>query len=148
LQTRRNLGTLAVLDSSCGRPRMAGFIIRLLVIAAGLALAAWIVPGVTVTGTGTLLLAALLIGIVNALVRPIVILLTLPITILTLGIFLLVVNAGMFGLVAWLLPGFEVSGFLAALFGWLIVSLVSGFASWYIGPRGRYEVIVIERHPR
>ena len=125
---------------------MPGFIIRLLVTAAGLALAAWIVPGVTVAGTGTLLLAALLIGIVNALVRPIVILLTLPITIVTFGIFLLVVNAGMFGLVAWFLDGFEVSGFFAALFGWLIVSLVSELASWYIGPRGRYEVIVVERH--
>jgi putative membrane protein len=77
-----------------------------------------------------------------------VILLTLPITILTLGIFLLVVNAGMFGLVAWLLDGFAVSGFFAALLGWLIVSLVSGFASWYIGPRGRYEVILIERRTR
>jgi putative membrane protein len=95
-----------------------------------------------------LLLAALLIGIVNALVRPVVIVLTLPITILTLGIFLLVVNAAMFGLVAWLLGGFAVSGFFAALFGWIIVSLVSGFASWFIGPRGRYEVMVIERHSR
>jgi putative membrane protein len=139
LQTPCNLGTLA---------RMPGFVIRLLVIAAGLALAAWLVPGITVAGPGTLLLAALLIGIVNALVRPIVILLTLPITILTLGIFLLVVNAGMFGLVAWLLDGFAVSGFFAALLGWLIVSLVSGFASWYIGPRGRYEVILIERRTR
>jgi putative membrane protein len=139
LQTRRNLGTLA---------RMPGFVIRLLVTAVGLALAAWIVPGITVAGPGTLLLAALLIGVVNALVRPVVVVLTLPITILTLGIFLLVVNAGMFGLVAWFLDGFAVNGFLAALFGWLIVSLVSGFASWFIGPRGRYEVIVIERHSR
>jgi putative membrane protein len=139
LQTRRNLGTLAGL---------LGFVIRLLVTAAGLALAAWLVPGIAVAGPGTLLLAALLIGIVNALVRPIVVVLTLPITILTLGIFLLVVNAGMFGLVAWLLDGFAVSGFFAALFGWLIVTLVSGFASWFIGPRGRYEVIVIERHSR
>jgi putative membrane protein len=54
----------------------------------------------------------------------------------------------MFGLVAWLLGGFAVSGFFAALFGWIIVSLVSGLASWFIGPRGRYEVMVIERHSR
>jgi putative membrane protein len=136
---RRNLGTLA---------RMLGIVIRLLVTAAGLALAAWLIPGITVAGPGTLLLAALLIGIVNALVRPVVIVLTLPITLLTLGIFLLVVNAGMFGLVAWLLDGFAVSGFFAALFGWLIVTLVSGLASWFIGPRGRYEVMVIERRSR
>jgi putative membrane protein len=74
--------------------------------------------------------------------------LTLPITILTLGIFLLVVNASMFGLVAWMLDGFAINSPLAALLGWLIVSLFSGFASWFIGPRGRYEVIVVERHIR
>jgi putative membrane protein len=74
-----------------------------------------------------------------------VILLTLPITLVTLGLFLLVVNAAMFGLVAWLLPGFVVSGFFAALFGWLIVSAVSWLASSYIGPQGRYQLLIIER---
>jgi putative membrane protein len=62
-------------------------------------------------------------------VRPVAFVLTLPITIVTLGIFLLVLNAAMFALVAWLLPGFTVSGFWAALFGWLIVSIVGWFAS-------------------
>ncbi len=124
---------------------MRGFILRMLVTAAGLAVAAWLVPGIAFSGPGTLLLAALLLGIVNALIRPFVIVLTLPITILTFGLFLLVINAAMFGLVAWLLDGFAVSGFFAALFGWLIVSLVSWFASYYIGPQGRYQVIVIER---
>ena len=95
-----------------------------------------IVPGVTITGVGNLILAALLMGIVNALVKPVAILLTLPITIVTLGIFLLVVNAGMFALVAWMLPAFTVSGFWAALFGWLIVSLVSWFASSLTDRRG------------
>lgn len=124
---------------------MHGFVIRMLIIAGGLALAAWIVPGVEVSGPGTLALAALLMGFVNAFVRPIVVLLTLPLTLLTLGVFLLVVNAAMFGLVAWLLPGFVVDGFFAALLGWLIVSLVSWLASSYIGPRGRYEILFIER---
>jgi putative membrane protein len=124
---------------------MRGFILRMLITAAGLAVAAWLVPGIAFSGPGTLLLAALLLGIVNALIRPFVIVLTLPITILTFGLFLLVINAAMFGLVAWLLDGFAVSGFFAALFGWLIVSLVSWFASYYIGPKGRYQVIVIER---
>src|SRR5690606_24662384 len=78
---------------------------------------------------GTLILAALVMGIVNALVKPLAVVLTLPITIVTLGIFLLVVNAAMFALVAWILPGFSVSGFWAALFGWLIVSVVSCVAS-------------------
>ena len=124
---------------------MAGFLIRTLITAVGLAVAAWIVPGISVSGPGTLLLAALLMGLVNAFVRPFAVVLTLPLTILTLGLFLLVVNAAMFGLVAWLLEGFVVSGFFAALFGWLIVSFVSWLASSFIGPRGRYEVIVVGR---
>ena len=124
---------------------MPGFVIRMLIVAAGLGLAAWIVPGVSIAGPGTLVLAALLLGFVNAFVRPIVIVLTLPITVITLGLFLLIVNAAMFGLVAWLLPGFVVSGFFAALFGWLIVSAVSWLASWYVGPKGRYQILIVER---
>lgn len=124
---------------------MSGFVLRLLISALGLWVATLLVPGIVVTGPLTVLLAALLMGVVNALIRPIVIVLTLPLTIVTLGIFLLVINAGMFGLVAWLLPGFAVSGFWAALTGWLIVSVVSWIASWCIGPRGRYEIMVVER---
>jgi putative membrane protein len=124
---------------------MAGFFVRMLITAAGLWLAAAIIPGVVVGGAGTLLLAALLLGVVNALVRPVVVLLTLPLTIVTLGLFLLAVNAAMFGLVAWLLPGFEVHGFFAALFGWLIVSIVGWAVSSYIGPHGRYQVLIVER---
>lgn len=124
---------------------MQGFIVRMFVTSGGLALAAWVIPGITVTGPGTLLLAALLMGIVNGFVRPVIIVLTLPLTIVTFGVFLLVVNAGMFGLVAWFLGGFEVDGFLAALLGWIVVSVFAWLASWYIGPQGRYEVIVVER---
>ena len=127
---------------------MQGFVVRTLVTAIGLALATWVVPGITVSGPGTLLLAALLMGIVNGFVRPMVILLTLPLTVVTFGLFLLVVNAGMFGLVAWMLGGFEISGFFAALFGWIIVSVFAWVASWYIGPEGRYEVIIVERLSR
>jgi putative membrane protein len=108
---------------------MQAFLIRLVINALGLWLAATIVAGIRIDGTGTLILAALLMGIVNALVKPVAVVLTLPITIVTLGIFLLVVNAAMFALVAWMLPGFSVSGFWAALFGWLIVSVVSWVAS-------------------
>jgi len=127
---------------------MPGFLVRLLINSVGLWLAAAIVPGIEISGAFTLILAALLMGIVNALVRPIVVVLTLPLTIVTLGIFLLVINAGMFGLVAWMLDGFVVSGFFSALFGWLIVSLVSAVASWFIGPKGRYEVLIVERRVR
>lgn len=127
---------------------MRGFFVRTLVTAVGLALAAWIVPGITMSGPGTLLLAAFLMGIVNGFLRPVIVILTLPLTIVTFGLFLLVVNAGMFGLVAWMLGGFAVSGFFAALFGWIIVSVFAWLASWYIGPRGSYEVIIVERRGR
>jgi putative membrane protein len=92
-----------------------------------------------------LLLAAALLGVVNGLLRPIVVFVTLPITIVTFGLFLLVINAALFGLVAAALSGFEVSGFLPALFGWLIVSLISGLCTWFIGPDGRYRVLIVER---
>jgi len=124
---------------------MIGFAIRLGISALGLWLASEIVPGIEITDTSTLILAALLLGIVNALVRPLAILLTLPITLLTLGLFLLVVNAAMLGLVAALLDGFHVSGFGAALLGSIVVGLTSWVASWYVGPKGRVEVLVVRR---
>ena len=123
---------------------MPGFFVRTLITAVGLWLAGAIIPGTDIETPGTLLLAALLMGLVNALVRPIAIVLTFPITVVTLGIFLLVINAAMFGLVAAMLDGFHVSGFFAALFGWLIVSATAMVASWFIGPSGRYEVLIIE----
>ncbi len=123
---------------------MAGFFVRALITAVGLWLANAIVPGIDIEMPGTLILAALLMGLVNALVRPIAILLTLPVTVVTLGLFLLVINAAMFGLVAAMLDGFHVSGFFSALFGWLIVSMTAIVASWFIGPNGRYEVLIIE----
>lgn len=124
---------------------MSGIVVRTLIIALGLGLASVIVPGVEIGGAGTLVVAALLLGLVNAIIRPVLVLLTFPITILTLGLFLLIVNAGMFGLVAAMLDGFVVEGFWSAFFGALIVSLTSTLASWYIGPDGRYQILVIER---
>lgn len=111
----------------------------------GLFVASRLVPGVSIVGAGTFILAAFLLGLVNALVRPVAFLLTLPLTIVTLGLFLFVLNAAMFGLVAALLDQFVVSGFWAAVFGALIVSLTSTVASWCIGPDGRYEILVIRR---
>jgi putative membrane protein len=81
--------------------------------------------------------------LVNGFVRPVAFLLTLPITIVTLGLFLFVLNAAMFGLVAAMLDNFAVSGFWSAIFGSIVVSITSTIASWYIGPDGRIEVIVI-----
>jgi putative membrane protein len=117
----------------------------MLISAIGLWLAARIVPGVEITATGTLLFAALLLGVVNAVVRPVVVVLTLPITVVTLGLFLWVVNAAMLGIVAWLLSGFQIAGLGSALLASAIVSITSWIASWYVGPRGRREVLIVRR---
>jgi putative membrane protein len=124
---------------------MPGFIVRAAITALGLWLASRLVPGFRIEGTGTLILAAFLLGIVNAVVRPLILILTLPLTLLTLGLFLFVVNAAMVGLVAALLDGFTIAGFFSALLGSLIVSFTAWFASWYIGPKGGIEVLVVHR---
>lgn len=124
---------------------MAGFLIRCLVSALGLWLASLLISGINVTGTGVLLAAGLLLGIVNAFIRPVMIILTLPFTIITLGLFLFIINAMMLGLVAWFLDGFSISGFWAALGGSIIISLTSWVASWYIGPKGKVELVVVRR---
>jgi putative membrane protein len=127
---------------------MRGFLLRTLIGALGLWVASALVPGMRFSGPGTLVLAAVLLGVVNAVVRPLAVLLTLPITLLTLGAFLLVVNAAMLGLVAALLDGFALDGFWSAVFGALVVSLTGSVASWWIGPRGHFEVIVVRQERR
>jgi putative membrane protein len=120
---------------------MTGIVLRIVVVALGLWLAAEVLPGLSFAGAGTLLAAALLLGIVNAIVRPIAILLTLPLTLITLGLFLLVVNAGMLGLVALMLGGFQVDGFWTAVGASLIVSAVSWLASGLLNDKGKVEVM-------
>ena len=124
---------------------MPGFVVRTLISALGLWLASVLLSGLTIEGPGTLLLAAVLLGVVNAFVRPIVVFLTFPITLVTLGVFLWFINALMLGLVAWLLPGFAIAGLLPALVGSAIVSFTGWLASWYVGPSGRFEVLVVRR---
>lgn len=113
---------------------MTRFVLRAVIAALGLWLATEWLSGLYVDRASTLVVAALLLGVVNAFVRPLVILLTLPFTIVTLGLFLLVVNAAMLGLVALLLPGMQVAGFWTALGAALIVSIVSGIGSMLFGP--------------
>jgi putative membrane protein len=120
---------------------MMGFILRAVIAALGLWVATRLLPGISIDTPTTLLLAGLLLGVVNAIVRPIAVLLTLPMTIVTLGIFLLVINAGMLGLVALFLPGFKIDGFWTAFLGAIIVSLISWIGSWFVGPKGKIEVI-------
>lgn len=124
---------------------MAGFILRALIASIGLWAATELLDGLSIEGPWTLVFAGLLLGLVNAVVRPFVLLLSLPALLLTLGLFLLVINAAMLGLVALMLDGFHIDGFWTAIFGSLIVSLVSWVGSWFIGPRGKVEVIRIKR---
>lgn len=115
---------------------MTGFVLRVVITAIGLWIATRWVPGVRINSATTLLLAALLLGVVNAIVRPILFVLTLPLTILTLGLFLLVLNAAMVALVAWILPGFHLHSFTAALLTWIIVWITGLVGSALIGHRG------------
>jgi putative membrane protein len=108
---------------------LARFIVRAIFAALGLWVAAQVVPGLRFDSTGSLIAAAVLLGVVNAFVRPVIFVLTLPLTILTLGLFLLVVNAMMIGLVAALLGGFHVHGLIAGI----LAAIVTGVASWIGG---------------
>jgi putative membrane protein len=124
---------------------MLGFLIRACIVALGLWLATVWVNGVSIDTPATLILAGVLLGIVNSIIRPIAIVLTLPMTIVTLGLFLLVINAGMVALVAWILPGMHVAGFWSAFWTAVLVSLVSFVGSWFVGGKGKFEVIVKRR---
>ena len=124
---------------------MAGFILRGLIAALGLWAATELLDGFQIDSATTLIIAGLLLGVVNAIVRPFALLLSLPALLFTLGLFLIVINAAMLGLVALMLPGFRIAGFWTAVGGALIVSLVSWVGSWFIGSRGRVEVIRSKR---
>ncbi len=118
-----------------------GFLIRVLVNGFAIYLVAQIVRGITVNGVLAALGAGLVLGLINAVVRPVLILLTLPVTLVTLGLFLFVLNAFCLWLTALLVRGFEVHGFWAALFGSLLVSVVSWTLSAFVSDGGRIVVI-------
>jgi putative membrane protein len=124
---------------------MNGFLIRAVVVGIGLWLASQIVPGVRILSIESLIAAALLLGIVNAFVRPFLIILTFPITLLTLGLFLLV-NGLMIELVSYFLKGFVVDGLWPAILTSVVVSLTSWVMSGWVGPpHGRIDVVTV-RH--
>lgn len=120
---------------------MTGFFLRCAIVALGLWLATKMLSGLQFDSAGTLLAAAILLGVVNAVIRPIAVVLTLPLTLFTLGLFLIVINAGMLGLVALLLGGFTISSFWTAVGGALVISVTSWLASGLIGNNGRIEVM-------
>ncbi len=108
---------------------MRGLAIRWLLNALALLFTAWLMPGMEIKGFGAALIAALVLGVVNAVIRPLVLFFTLPLNILTLGLFTLVVNALMLLIVKSVVNGFVVSGFWAAFFGSIVLAIVSGLLS-------------------
>ncbi len=112
---------------------MIRFIIQAVVTMIGLWLSAQVVPGVAFTNTGSLIAAALILGLVNAVVRPFMVIVTFPITIVSLGLFLLVVNAAMIGLTAMFLGGFAVNGLWAGIGAAIVTGVVSWIAGAFIG---------------
>ena len=118
-----------------------GFLLRVLANALAILLAAAIVPGIEIRGALAALGAGLVLGLVNAVVRPILVILTLPLTLVTLGLFLFVLNGLCLWLTSLLVKGFEVHGFWAAVFGALIVSVVSWLLTAFVSDRGRIVVI-------
>ena len=127
----------------------AGFLAHWLTTAAALGATAWMLPGVRVDSLAALAAAALVLGFVNAIVRPLLVLLTLPFTVLTLGLFYFIVNGIAFGLAAALVPGFRVTSFVTAVLGAFVVGVISWFIGIFSGRRdkttGRRGVVEVHR---
>jgi putative membrane protein len=113
---------------------MRQFILKLIVNAVALFAVVRLVPGIGVAGTGNLVLASLVLGFLNAVLRPIISFFSLPVTVLTLGLFTLVVNGVVFALAAWLVPGFSVAGFGSAVLGALAFSVISFLLNYLVQP--------------
>ena len=124
---------------------MKGILIRWLILTVAILSAAYLLDGMEVRGFISAFFAAAVLGILNAVVRPVLIILTLPLNILSLGLFTFVINAFLLKMASGVIPGFEVHGFWPALFGSLIISLVSWLLSSLINDRGRVEVIDLKK---
>jgi putative membrane protein len=125
---------------------MSAFLIRWAATALAIGVAAQVLPGIQVDGPWPAVVAALFLGLVNATLRPILLLLTLPLTVVTLGLFALVVNGAMLALVASVVKGIHVAGFGSAVLGAIVISVVSSLLNWLLQPRPRVHVEV--RHSR
>jgi len=124
---------------------MSGFVIRWLINIVALWFTSWIIKGIDVSGIVPLFVASLVLGILNAILRPVVLFLTLPINFLTLGLFTFVVNALMLWITSQVVSGFYVSGFWAAFIGAVLLSIVSTILNFFVSDRGKFEVIVIKK---
>ena len=124
---------------------MKGIVIRWLVLTGAIMFASYVLDGIQVKGFFTALFAAAILGILNAFFRPILIILTLPINILTLGLFTFIINAMLLKMASGVISGFEVYGFWSAVFGSLLISLVSWALSSFINEQGRMEYIDLKK---
>jgi len=113
---------------------MFGFILKLIMNAVALFAVVRLVPGISVAGVGNLLASSIVLGLLNAVLRPILSLFSLPITILTLGLFTFVINGVVFALVAWVVPGFIVTGFGSAMLGAFAFSVISFILNMIVRP--------------
>ena len=120
---------------------MKGIIIRWLVLTVAIMLTAYLMDGIQVNGFFSALFAAAILGILNAFFRPILIIMTLPINILSLGLFTFIINAVLLLMVSGVIPGFVIRGFWSAIFGSLLISIVSWLLSSFVNDKGRVEQI-------
>ncbi|MGV8074250.1 MAG: phage holin family protein [Syntrophobacteraceae bacterium] len=124
---------------------MNGLLVRWLLFTVAIIITSYLVEGIQIAGFFSAFFAAAVLGILNALFRPILIVLTLPINILTLGLFTFVINAFLLMTASGVVPGFYVQGFLSAIFGSIIITLVSWLLNSFINERGRIEYIDLKR---
>ncbi len=124
---------------------MNGLLVRWLLLTVAIIITSYLVRGIYVSGFFSAFFAAAVLGILNALFRPVLLILTLPINIFTLGLFTLVINAVLLKMVSGLVPGFAVYGFGSAIVGSLIITLVSWLLSSFINERGRIGYIDLKR---
>lgn len=125
---------------------MKGILLRWLILTLAILAAAYVLKGIDVTGFVPALAAAALLGILNAFVRPLLLLLTLPLNVLSLGLFTFVINALLLMLVSRIIEGFAVQGFWAALFGSLLISFVSALLSLFVREDGKVGVVQLRRN--
>ena len=124
---------------------MKGLIIRWLILTAAIMFTSYLIGGIHVSGISSAFFAAAILGILNAFLRPILIILTLPLNILTLGLFTLVINAFLLKMVSGVISGFQVEGFWPAVFGSLVISIINWLLSSFINERGRVEYIDLRK---
>jgi len=123
---------------------MNGILIRWLILTIGIMFTAYLIKGITVSGFFSAFFAAAFLGILNAFFRPILLILTLPLTILTLGLFAFIINAILLLMVSGVIPGFEVHGFWSAVFGSLLISIISWLLNSFISEKGNVKYIDLE----